>query len=378
MSEKILFLTTAHHYNDDRIFFHQAKELKAEGYEVKICSLSSDFKGFMDDIEIESYSILNQTTQQKIEIFQNICNTFDPEVIICSEPLAVIAAKKFKKKNLSIIYDITEWYPSVRMVQNYNSVFKIIPAFKFFFINLYAGFLSTQFIFGEHSKKFPLAYLFPFKKKLLLPYFPDEVYISKNIKQLEGNKITVCYTGQISKEKGIENFFNAIDSLRKKKPEVQISILIVGATRNKTDELYFKNLLGKFAWKDISIVQQSSFEEFSQTYSKADVCFDLRDSSFENNNCLPIKLFYYIASGKPVIYTNLKAIREYVDVSKFGYLVNPEDSNAISDLLINYIENPETYNIHAHNARKEYEKKYNWGIIRESFLNFITQSIYKN
>ncbi|MGA9211107.1 glycosyltransferase [Kaistella sp.] len=378
MSGKILFLTTAHHYNDDRIFFHQAKELKAQGYKVKICSLSSDYKGFIDGIEIESYSVLNQTVKQKIEIFRNICNSYEPNIIICSEPLAVIGAKKYRKKKIAIIYDITEWYPSMRMVQNYNSVFKIVHAFKFALINLYAGFLSTQFIFGEHSKKFPLAYLFPFKKKLLLPYFPDDIYISKSIKKLEDNKFTVCYTGQISKEKGIENFFNAVDRLRQKKPQLQISILIVGSTQNKTNELYFSNLLKKFSWEDISIFKPSSFEEFSKSYAKADVCFDLRDSSFENNNCLPIKLFYYIAAGKPVIYTNLKAIREYIDVSKFGYLVDPENSDMISDVLSNYLEHPETYDIHANNARKEFEKKYNWGIIRNSFLNFITQFIYKN
>ena len=237
--------------------------------------------------------------------------------------------------------------------------------------------MSTHFIFGENTKKFPLAYLFPFKKQLLLPYFPDDVYISNSLKKLEPMKITVCYTGQISKEKGIENFFNAIDRLHKKRPEVKISILIVGAARKESDELYFANLLSEFSWKDISIEKPISFEKFTESYAKADICFDLRDLNFENNHCLPIKLFYYMASGKPVIFTNLKATRQHVDVSKFGYLVDPENSDLISDLLIGYIEDPEKYDIHAHHARKEYEEKYNWGIIRDSFVNFITKSINK-
>ena len=376
--QKVLFLTTTHHYNDDRIFFHQAKELKTQGYEVKICSLSSAYKGHLDEIEVESYSALNQSLTQKIELFQNICASFQPDCIICSEPLAVIAAKKYKKKNVSIVYDITEWYPSMRMVQNYNFLFKILNAVKFFLIQLYAGLISTHYIFGENTKKFPLAYLYPFKKQLLLPYFPDDVYISKNIKKMDAGKIMVCYTGQISKEKGIENFFNAIDSLRKKRPEVQISILIVGATKSSNDELHFSNLLSKFSWKDISIREPVSFEQFTESFAKADVCFDLRDLNFENNHCLPIKLFYYMASGKPVVFSNLKATRQHVDVSKFGYLVDPENSDLISDLLINYIENPEKYDVYAHNARKEYDENYNWGIIRNSFVNFIGISINKN
>ena len=65
---KILFLTTAHHFNDDRIFYHQAKELKNKGFDVKICSLSSDFVGNIDDVEIESYPVIEKSFSEKIEI----------------------------------------------------------------------------------------------------------------------------------------------------------------------------------------------------------------------------------------------------------------------------------------------------------------------
>ena len=99
MREKILFLTTAHKYNDDRIFYHQAKELLKEGFQVKICSLSSEFVGNIEGIEIESYSILDHTAKEKIKVFQTINDAYQPDCIICSEPLAVIASKRYVKKN---------------------------------------------------------------------------------------------------------------------------------------------------------------------------------------------------------------------------------------------------------------------------------------
>ena len=46
--------------------------------------------------------------------------------------------------------------------------------------------------------------------------YTDNIYIFQKIKNLVPNKITLCYTGQFSKEKGIGNFFEAIDRLRKK------------------------------------------------------------------------------------------------------------------------------------------------------------------
>ncbi len=67
---RILFLTTAHRYNDDRIFYHQAKELKSCGYEIKICSLSSEYQGTIDGIAIESYAILDQSSDEKPGYFR--------------------------------------------------------------------------------------------------------------------------------------------------------------------------------------------------------------------------------------------------------------------------------------------------------------------
>lgn len=373
---KILFLTTAHRHDDDRIFYHQAKALQKEGFQVKICSLSSEFQGIIDGIEIESYAVLERSIAGKKKILEDLCDAYQPDIVICSEPLAVISAKKIKRrKNVSIIYDITEWYPSMRMVEPFSFPFNIIHAVKFFLIQLYAGFISTYYIFGEETKKFPLAYFFPFKKSVILPYYPDDIYIHQNIKTLKPGEITLCYTGQFSEEKGIGNFFAAVDSLRKKGPELKISILLIGGSRKEQDEKYFSELLRKYQFENIRIEKPTSFETFTDSYADADICFDLRTLNYENHYCLPIKIFYYAASGKPVIYTDLKATRQHIDVSQLGFLVDPQDSERISDMILRYIENPQLYSEHAHNARKEYETKYNWNVIRNSFLNFVRKSL---
>lgn len=373
---KILFLTSAHRFDDDRIFFHQAKELKKNGFTVKICSLSSEFTGTVDGIHIESFSILETSIQNKIHSFQKAIRSFEPDGIICSEPLAVLATKDIaKNRKISIIYDITEWYPSMRMVEKFSFPLNIFHACKFFLIQLYAGFLSSHFIFGEETKKFPLAYFFPFKKRIISLYYPDDIYIHQKIKNLDPNNITLCYTGQFSEEKGIGNFFDVIESLKKKKPELEISVLLIGGARQEKDEKYFAELVLKHQLPNIKILKSTSFEGFTKSYADADICFDLRSINYENHHCLPIKIFYYAASGKPVIYSDLKATREHLDVSKLGFLVNPQNFDAISRHIITYIENPDLYAKHAHNARAEFENKYNWSIIKSAFVDFIRKSI---
>lgn len=375
---KVLFLTTSHSYNDDRIFYHQAKTLRDNGYEVKICSLYADYKGTIDGIGIESYAILEKSIEQKTETFRKVCESFNPQIIICSEPLAVVASKEYVKKNkVSCIYDATEWYPSMSMLQKYRFPIKIFHAVKFSLIQLYSGLLSTHFIFGETTKKFPLAYFFGFKKYMILPYYPDSVYIKESIKELEPNTVTLCYTGQISKDKGIENFFNAIDQLRQKLPTLNIRILIIGSTVEESDELYFSSLLKKYSFDNIEIRKPAVFVRFTEEFADADVCFDLREINFENNHSLPIKLFYFMGAGKPVIYSNLKGIRKHMGALSFGSLVDPHDADAISEVIINYIRNPNLYHSHALNARKEFREKYNWELIKDSFVDFVKKSIDK-
>jgi len=369
---KILFLTTAHSYNDDRIFHHQAKELRSQGHRVKVSSLSSDYAGQLEGVEIESRHILNSGTASKLEYFRKVCEGFNPDRIICSEPLAVIAAYRYTKKHCAtVIYDITEWYPSARMVAPYPDLLKPLHALRFLLIHIYAGAVSDLFIFGESSKKFPLSRIFPFKRKLLLPYYPAPGYIIEKINVLSRDRITLAYTGTFSREKGIENFFNAAAELRTRRPNLRINILLVGSSASEDGKTYFDRLLQKYQWENIRILQPVSLESFTESLTDADVCFDLRPVTFENHHCLPIKIFYYAAAGKPVIYSDLKATRKGVDVLDFGYLVNPEDSVAIASHIERWLDNPMEYNRYAHNARKSFQKKYNWDRIKASFKEFV-------
>lgn len=170
---------------------------------------------------------------------------------------------------------------------------------------------------------------------------------------------------------------SAADSLRKKRPGLNLRILLIGGARKEKDEKYFAEQLEKYRFENISIGKSASFETFTEAYAEADVCFDLRTMTYENHHCLPIKLFYYAASGKPVIYTDLKAVRQHIDVSEFGFLVNPEDSEAIAGHILKYLEDPELYLKHARKARAVYEKEYNWSAIRGSFIQFIDNALQK-
>lgn len=375
---KVLFLTTSHHFDDDRIFHHQAKELVLQGFEVKICSLTSDIKGFFEEIEVECFDILHLSASEKVKTFLKVCQNFKPDIIIASEPIAVFGAQKYRKIfGCNVVYDITEWYPAMSMLRVYSGFSKPFHAVKFFCIQLLAGFFATHFIFGERTKFFPLAYFFSFKDKLVLPYYPDQKFVQEHIKKFNPKSIVLCCTGAISEDKGTGNFFKTANLLQQRNPKCEIRIIIVGAARNDSDKAYFQQLLSDSIIKNIDVKPPTIFKNFTESFAEADICLDLRMFNFENHHSLPIKLFYYMGAGKPVIYSSLKGIKKHLDVSEFGFLVDPENTVQTVECIEKYLQNSELYDQHAKSARKNFMEKYSWENIRGSFTTFIRNSLPK-
>jgi len=371
----VAFLTSTHSPFDDRIFYHQGKAL-ARKFKVVIISGAENIRTTIDNIAVVSENSHASDKRQKIEFFKQSLIQFNPELIICSEPLPIIAALKYKKathKKVKIIYDVTEWYPSKKNLEGLPLHQKIFTFLKLLIVNLYASFRCDGFIFGEHYKSLPYRFLFGYKKWEMVSYYPDLKYINYQESKLNSGKICLGYTGKISEEKGILNFFAVAMALKRKSPETAVKLKIIGWCLNETEKNTFDELCREAENLEIEILGKQDFETFSDQLHDVDILFDLRKLDFENNRCLAIKVFYYAACGKPVIYSDIKAIKRVIDVNKFGYFVNPNDSELISDHIINYIENPDLYQQHSRVARKLAEEKYHWGIIEPQFVEFISK-----
>lgn len=372
--KKVLFLTTAHRDDDDRIFHHQAKSFVGKGYHAKVCSLSSGRKGGYEGVEVESYPILEADISQKLRVLEKIIEGSTPDIIFCSEPLAVVSTRKYRKqKKVPVVYDITEWYPSMRMVAGHSFFKQMLLAVKFFIIQLYAGYLSTAFVFGEKTKYFPLYYLFWWKKSIVLPYYPSSEYVEDGRKPLEEGKITLAYTGNFSEGKGVGRFLRVVEQVQRLRPAVRVKALLIGKSFTEKDQKYFEAELAKYSFLEIEVRPSLPLKSFCVAIKEADICFDLRDINFENHHCLPIKIFYYAASGKPVVYPRLKAIRQEVEISQFGYLVNPEDIGGIAQIVLRYMDSPSLYQHHALAARRLYECEYCWENIFVRLQTFTEQ-----
>lgn len=370
---KVVFLNTGHKSLDDRVFYHQAQCLLKEGFNIEIISTKEDFAEIIDSIKINSYNDRFFNQKQKInEIIKHLIDS-KPEIIVADTPLAVIASAIYRKKNRTkIVYDITEWYPSKKNLIDNKGVRKVVKAITLTLLNLFAGLQSDYFIYGEHFKSIPFRILFFWKSYIYLPYYPNLNYIHYFPVEKIKDVVNLTFSGIINKEKGIESILNAISLASAKCPDKRFNLRIIGYFPTTKDRLFFEkkttNLPENFS---ITLEDFLAFPDFCKTIGNTHIFLDLRQKDFENTYCLPIKLFYYLACGRPVLYTNLNSIQKAIPDINFGLLTNPDDSEKISNRIIDYINNNELYSAHAGNALKLAKEHFNWKLIENEFVDFI-------
>ena len=371
---KVCFLTSTHLYSDDRNYHHMANSLINKECEVSIVSSKSEFYS-NKDILVDSFDGQKLTKKEKINTFIAKLKVFAPDVIICSEPLTIYAAKKYDK-NVRVVYDITEWYPSKKNLINHGILIRWIHYLKYFSFNLYSLFLADSFIFGEFYKSRMPRFLFPNKKHVFVSYYPHKKYITNTLPQLKETVLRLSYSGKISKEKGFLNFVNVVSALSKELPAYTIYVKIIGFYEARDKNICEQKLKELKSNTNVKVDEFGiqKFTDFIELISDTDIFLDLRKVDFENTHCLPIKLFYYMGLERPVIFSNLKAIKKEIDIEGAGYLVNPEKTEGIVRFIITYLKDKSLFLAHANNGRALFEEKYNWSKIELDFIQFIKKT----
>lgn len=372
----ISFLTSGHDPFDDRIFYHMARSLVIRNNNIEIVCSKLALTEVKDGIRLNCFAGDNLPKRDKINQFIKRLSSFKADVIICSEPLTLLAAKQYSKRHPAktrIFYDITEWYPSKKNLIAYKAPVRWFIFTKLLLFNYWVSGYADSFIFGEWFKSKPYRFLFPNKPFIYTSYYPDLEYIRFCTPEIKNDILRLSYSGKISLEKGYGNFFSLLKMLSECNPELKIEVKIFGWYENHYDEKECENLINS-AFKNITInvSGKQSFKTFIEAINKTDIFLDLRSDNFENQRSLPIKLFYYAALGRPVIFTDLKSIRKEVDIDMFGFLVNPTDTMHIVQLINNYIEDKELYYSHCENAKRLSENNYSWQKIEPQFVRFIT------
>ncbi|HAB52975.1 MAG: hypothetical protein A2315_05420 [Ignavibacteria bacterium RIFOXYB2_FULL_35_12] len=374
MKKKIAIITSGHPYYDERIFYKFARSLNKHGYEVSVvCSTAEGNLDFLkDDIHIIGFDGGNLKKSEKVSKFETYLKNLEPDLMICCEPLPILAANKIRKrrKDVRIIYDVTEWYPE-NFAFKQSGIGKYTAYASLFLFNILTSNLCDAIIIGEPGKKKRYDLIAPFKKKQIVSYYPVLEFFNYSAPKFDRKEIIFCYAGLLKFDRGIKQLLEAAERFSDLNTDLLIKLKLIGKFESLQEENKFKQT-NEFEKKiKIEFTGWTDYPIIAELLSDVHICFDLREHNFIYSNSLPIKIFEYMACGKPFIFSDIKPIRDELNYSDYGFLVNPSDIDEIVKSIQTYVDNENLLLKHSQSARKIIETEKNWEQESSKLISFI-------
>lgn len=369
---KIALLSTGHPPKDDRIFHKFAKSLTTAGHSVEIITSTENLRGMESKISFNCFFASEIRSLPKLKKLNSFLQAFTPDAIICSEPFALFSAFIYSlksKKKPKLLLDITEWYPE-SVANKKKGLKRILSYIILYKLNILASNLANGLIIGEPLKKKRYDLIAPFRKKKIISYYPVLSFFNYSPPQNSPGFFTICFTGLMTKDRGFLRVLEITRILQGKYPQIVIRLKLIGKFLDNSMKSKYLEASDRM---NISFTEWVNYESLSGELAGSDVCIDLRDTNFVYDNSLPIKIFEYLASGKPVIYSRLKSLLPLFSESSFGHLVNPHNNQEILNSLESYIREPQLLMLHSKNGRELIEKKYNWESEGKELISFINK-----
>ncbi len=191
------------------------------------------------------------------------------------------------------------------------------------------------------------------------------------------NYTVIGYIGQLYPWKGVDSLLEAIsflpDKLRRK-----IRVLIVGGSYNQEYLIKLREMTKSLSLSNI--VKYTGFvnpREVPKYLKAIDIAVIPTPDTVLGREAMPIKIFEYMISGKPIIATDIPPHRQIFEEcsSKIGVLVKPDDPKDLAEAIAELVEKPDLRKEWGENARREALLRYTWKARVQRILKFLGSSL---
>jgi glycosyltransferase involved in cell wall biosynthesis len=304
-------------------------------------------------VNMLSYAIRAYEVAQKI-------NTEKPDIIIGSSVhlfavfTAYLLSKKYKTPFIMEVRDlwpqtlmdmgVSKWHPFVILLgilekflyKRADKIIVLLPRANEYIEKL--GISPEKIVWIPNGVDFER---FQFKNGGSLR---DETYTS--------DEFIVTYTGAIGKANNLDVAIEAAKILQKDYPNIKFLFVGDGPEKGRLLEIVKKEKINNVEFRP-----PVAKNKIVEIILKSDALFfHLQDSPIFKYGISSNKLFDYLASGKPIIFSS-NSINNPVDEAKAGITVPPDNSQALADAIIKlYKMSPEERRTMGLNGRKYVEK----------------------
>jgi glycosyltransferase involved in cell wall biosynthesis len=150
------------------------------------------------------------------------------------------------------------------------------------------------------------------------------------------DRFLICYIGTMGMAHGLETLITAAERLQTAFPAATFLLIGEGAEKQRLAELAAARGL-----TNIRFVDQQPRERIPAYISAADVGLVMLKKNELFKTVIPTKLLEYMACERPVIVAVDGQARQMVEAARAGVFVEPEDSDALVDAILNLAADPQ-------------------------------------
>ncbi|HYN89217.1 MAG TPA: glycosyltransferase family 4 protein [Ardenticatenaceae bacterium] len=175
-------------------------------------------------------------------------------------------------------------------------------------------------------------------------------------------KLNILFMGRLETRKGFRYLLRAFRSVKAAVPQAR---LLVAGAYSKEDKRSFVQYARHFHLHDVKFVGYVSGDEKPCWYRTAHI-FCAPSTGFES---FGLVLLEAMASGVPVVASDIAGYRDVLQDGVQGDLVPPEDEEALAEALIRLLRDPKRRAAYA-DAGRQTAPRYDWSLVSRQVFDF--------
>lgn len=294
---------------------------------------------------------------------------FEPDVIVSHSILSnYLAMRLSKKNNIRFIFHMTDAQHTIipskflqslgrmiesKILKNADRVITINDKLKDYAIKMGANPNAT----------------FVVKAGIDLIRYDPKISGGKirNKYGIKSNDIVLFFMGWLYHFSGLKEVAIELSKIQDEKPNIRFLIVGDGDAFNDLEKIRDKHKLDK----QVILAGKQPYDSIPEFIASSDICILPAYNNEIMRDIVPIKLYEYMAMGKPVIATNLIGVRkEFGEDHGVIYMDKPED---VFKKAVELMENG-THQEHGLKARR-FVENYGWNDVVNKFENILNDAI---
>ncbi|MGD1922224.1 MAG: glycosyltransferase family 4 protein [Pleurocapsa sp.] len=185
------------------------------------------------------------------------------------------------------------------------------------------------------------------------------IFTYRRSKTIPQDKVNLLYFGTLASWQGVHLAIEALALIHKNIPA---TLSIIGLGRDRQIAKLYK-LARKLKVDHLVTIQKPLSQlELVQKIHQSDIVLAPLTSNDRNlvQGCCPLKILETMATGTPIIASDLPVVRELGSHEQHFWLVKPGSAKAIKDGVMHLINNPELAETIANNAHRQVKANYTW------------------